>query len=147
MLAMRNKDGEIFGSVGGLAHAARIPLDTTAAAIGKFLRPEPDSSSGDDGRRIEVIPGGWRLLNHERIRAEAEAASKNAYMASYMRRKRAIEKLLKVIPPEVAEKYRNAVAAGADEAALALILQPYAKTKKWRPPMVKTAAEKAEEDK
>jgi hypothetical protein len=88
MLAMRNKDGEIFASVGGLAHQARLSPEITRKALDKFLSTEPDSSSRDDGRRIVEISGGWRLLNHEKIAAEARAASKAAYMRDYMKKKR-----------------------------------------------------------
>lgn len=93
MLALRNKDGEIFASVGGLAHQARVTKEKTAEALAKFLSPEEDSSSRDDGRRINEIPGGWRLLNHERVKLEAQAANKTSYMATYMAEKRAKEKV------------------------------------------------------
>lgn len=135
MLAMRNKDGEIYGSFGGLAHTARIPLDITAKAIKKFLAPEADSSSGDDGRRLIAIPGGWKLINHERIKAEAEAAGKNAYMAAYMRRKRAVEKILKDAPAEVVSAYDAAVERQASESELQAILTPYLKKKKTSRPV------------
>lgn len=88
MLAMRNKDGEIYGSIGGLAHQARLSVEVTRRAIDKFMAPEPDSSSRDDGRRIVEINGGWKLINHERISAEARKASKAAYMRDYMANKR-----------------------------------------------------------
>jgi hypothetical protein len=88
LLAMRNKDGEVFASIPGLAGVSRVDLAKTAAALEKFLAPEAYSSSGDDGRRLEVIPGGWRLLNHEKVKAEAAQAAKNAYMAGFMRKKR-----------------------------------------------------------
>jgi hypothetical protein len=92
LLAMRNKDGEIFASMGGLAHQSRLPVDVTKRAVDKFLLPEGDSSSRDDGRRIVEVPGGWKLLNHEKIKAEASAASRQSYMAEYMREKRLKEK-------------------------------------------------------
>ncbi len=92
MLALRNKEGEVFASVGGLAHQARVSREKTSEALAKFLKPEDDSSSRDDGRRIEEIAGGWRLLNHERIKDEAKQANKNAYMAAYMKDKRDAEK-------------------------------------------------------
>ncbi len=103
MLALRNKDGEIYASIGGLAHQARVSREKTADAIAKFLSPEDDSSSRDDGRRIEEIAGGWRLLNHERIKAEAQAASKASYMAGYMKKKRERESL-KQLPGEAANE-------------------------------------------
>ena len=90
MLAMRNKDGEILSSVPGLAHASRISLETTKAALFKFLAPDPDSTTKEhEGRRLEAISGGWRLLNHDKVQAEVSAAHKAAYMKSYMQDRRA----------------------------------------------------------
>lgn len=109
MLAMRNKDGEIFASLGGLAHQARIEPEKTRQAIRKFLMPEADSSSRDDGRRLVEIPGGWKLLNHEKIQEEAKQASKNAYMAEYMRKKRKREKIVKSLPDGGQKEYEDAV--------------------------------------
>lgn len=118
MLAMRNKDGEIFASVGGLAHQARIDPETTKRALEKFLAPEEDSSSRDDGRRIVEIPGGWRLINHERVKAEAQAANKASYMASYMAEKRAHQKRAKSLGAVGEAEYMAACKRGANEAEL-----------------------------
>lgn len=126
MLAMRNKDGEIFGSIGGLAHQSRLPVEVTKRALDKFLNPDPDSSSHEhEGRRIKEIAGGWLLLNHERIKAEAAIATKNAYMAEYMRRKRKREALVKKLPDAGMEAYLKAEAAGASEAQLDAIITEF----------------------
>lgn len=117
MLAKRNKDGEIYASVGGLAHAARVSPEKTAKAIKKFLSKEPDSSSRDDGRRIVEIPGGWRLLNHERIQREAQAAGKAAYMKTYMAKQRKQAKIAKSLGAGEAE-YLAACKAGASDQEL-----------------------------
>ena len=93
MLAMRNKDGEIFSSLPGLSHAARIGLEKTIKSVNKFLSPDPNSTTKEyEGRRIEVIDGGWRLLNHEKVKLEAQSANKAVYMKDYMKKKRANEK-------------------------------------------------------
>ena len=93
MLAKRNKDGEIFASIGGLAHASRISVEKTREALEKFKAPESDSSCSDfEGRRIEEIVGGWRLLNHDRIKEEAKEAGNAEYMREYMRKKREADK-------------------------------------------------------
>lgn len=125
LLAMRNKDGEIYASIGGLAHQARVPVDRTRKAISKFLKPEQDSSSRDDGRRIEEIEGGWRLLNHDRIKAEAAAANKSAYMAKYMRDKRAHDRRVKSMPPEGEREYIAAMDRGATESELDRIVEKH----------------------
>lgn len=121
MLALRNKDGEVFASMGGLAHQSRVSREKTAEAIAKFLKPEADSSSRDDGRRIEEIPGGWKLLNHERIKAEAQIANKHTYMANYMKEKRQREKIAKTLLAGEKE-YLAAWRRGASEEELDAIV-------------------------
>jgi len=69
MLAMTNKFGEVNASVPGLAKAAGITLEETEDALQRFLSPDKYSRTPDnEGRRIEVMEGGWRLLNHPKYR-------------------------------------------------------------------------------
>lgn len=76
MLAMADARGEVYGSVPGLARHANVTTDEARAALASFCAPDPDSRTDDnEGRRIEDIDGGWRLLNHAKyaaIRSEAE---------------------------------------------------------------------------
>lgn len=70
MLAMADSRGRVFGSIPGLANRSRVSVDAARTAINTFLSPDPDSrSSVAEGRRIEAIDGGWRLINHEKYRA------------------------------------------------------------------------------
>ncbi len=70
MLAMADKRGRVWASVPGLANRARVPIEDARAAITTFLSPDPDSRTPDyEGRRIEAIDGGWRLLNYDKYRA------------------------------------------------------------------------------
>lgn len=94
MLAAADKNGEVQGSIPGLARIAGVPIEAAREAVAKFLAPDPDSRTKDDeGRRIEVIDGGWRLLNHRKYREmasrdearEAEAKRKAAYRAKIAR--------------------------------------------------------------
>lgn len=69
MLAMKDNYQEVHAAIPGLARAANVPLKDTEAAIKKFLSPDPYSRTKDhEGRRIEEIPGGWRILNGEYYR-------------------------------------------------------------------------------
>ena len=69
LLAMADRYGRIWGSIPGLANRARITVDEARAGIESFLNPDPDSRTPDnEGRRIEKIDGGWRLLNHSKYR-------------------------------------------------------------------------------
>ena len=69
MLAMADKYGEVDASVPGLAKRAGVSREDCEDALHRFLSPDPDSRNTDhEGRRIEVIQGGWALLNHEYYR-------------------------------------------------------------------------------
>lgn len=126
MLAMRNKDGEIFSSLPGLSHAARIPIEKTLGAIKKFLSPDKLSTTQEnEGRRIIEIPGGWRLLNHEKVKAEAAQANKSAYMADYMRSKRSHEKTAKSLPTKGESEYLAAAKRGAPQSELDAIVSKH----------------------
>lgn len=72
MLAICDKNGEVQGSIPGLARIAGVPVEDCRSAIATFLAPDPDSRTKDDeGRRIEEIDGGWLLLNHRKYREMA----------------------------------------------------------------------------
>jgi hypothetical protein len=69
LLGKKDRDGIVEGSIPGLAHLARVTVEEAEAAINKFLAPDPHSRTSDyEGRRIEAIDGGWRVLNHEKYR-------------------------------------------------------------------------------
>lgn len=92
MLAISDKDGEVQGSIPGLARIAGVSVDSCRAAITKFLSPDPDSRTKDDeGRRIEEIEGGWHLLNHRKYREMATSADRTEKAA--IRQSRFREKL------------------------------------------------------
>lgn len=78
MLALADSRGCVWGSVPGLARLANISLPECEAALECFHSPDPHSrTKAHDGRRVEAIDGGWRLINHAKygaIRNEAERA-------------------------------------------------------------------------
>jgi hypothetical protein len=68
MLATADPEGFIFGSPIGLATLSRLSLDEVNASLQKLASPDPNSSDllrapGNEGRRIELVEGGWRILN------------------------------------------------------------------------------------
>src|ERR1017187_2174371 len=70
MMAMADKRGRVFGAIPGIANRARVSVSACEQAITKFLSPDHYSRSNtydpsSEGRRIEVIEGGWRLINHQ----------------------------------------------------------------------------------
>lgn len=89
MLALADKNGEVQGSVPGIARMAGVSVDAARAAIERFLAPDPDSRTRDDeGRRIEVIDGGWHLLNHKKYRDMASDADRAEKARLRQQRKR-----------------------------------------------------------
>jgi hypothetical protein len=70
-----------------LGRLANIPADQVLSAIAELEAPDPQSRTKEfDGRRIEKIPGGWRVLNYEKYRDYR--TKKQQYMATYMQHKR-----------------------------------------------------------
>jgi len=71
LLAIADRDGIVYGSRSGLMRAAMIDLDA-ADEIDPWVRlMGPDNDSSDlmrnpenEGRRIEEIPGGFRIINY-----------------------------------------------------------------------------------
>lgn len=90
MLAMADKHGRVWASVPGLANRARVPVEAVERALGIFLAPDPHSrTKAFEGRRIEAIDGGWRLLNHAKYRALRDEEDRRAKDAERQRRYRA----------------------------------------------------------
>jgi hypothetical protein len=69
MLAVSDADGIVEGSVPGLADAARVSLGECERALAVLEAPDPYSRTKTaEGRRIEPVPGGWRIINYEHHR-------------------------------------------------------------------------------
>lgn len=114
MLAMADRSGRVWGSVPGLANRARIPVEDARVAIATFLAPDPDSRTPDhEGRRIEVIDGGWRLLNHEKYRAIRDEETTLESKRNYINARRARERVEGV---EQSRSATNTVGVGRDNA-------------------------------
>lgn len=100
LLAMADRDGCVEASVPGLARRANVERTECERALAVFLAPDPDSRTREhEGRRIEAIAGGWRLLNYElyRHRASAEEAKEKA--AARKRRQRERESASRSVTP------------------------------------------------
>lgn len=93
MLAMADQKGRVMASIPGLANRARVPIEDTETAIAAFLAPDKYSRTPDnEGRRIELIDGGWRLLNHAKYRAIRDEESIKESKRNYINRRRAEER-------------------------------------------------------
>lgn len=90
MMAMADEDGIVRASVSGLSRRANVPIDDVRDALARFVAPDPDSRSSEhEGRRVERIEGGWRLLNHARYRDWGSRDSRRDYERERKRKQRA----------------------------------------------------------
>lgn len=91
MLATADSDGIVEGSVPGFASLARVTEEQMERAVEILSSPDKRSRTPDhEGRRIESVPGGWRILNYGEYRARAQG--KGAGRAPYHRQYRAKKK-------------------------------------------------------
>jgi hypothetical protein len=80
MLAMADKYGRVWGSIPGLANRARVDLPECEIALTCFLSPDPYSRTGElEGRRIEKMDGGWKLLNYDKFRSVRDEEQRKEY--------------------------------------------------------------------
>ena len=84
-------EGFVPGTIPGLSVAANVSLAETREAIDKFMAPDPDSNTQEnEGRRLEKVPHGWRILNFEYWRElakrEAEKARKRRWFNANAKR-------------------------------------------------------------
>jgi hypothetical protein len=80
ILALCDADGLVRASVPGLASVARVEIGECENALRIFENPDKYSRSTDfDGRRLERMEGGWRVLNFKRFRDEMSAEQQKDY--------------------------------------------------------------------
>jgi hypothetical protein len=90
MLAMSDRDGVVEASVPGLAWRAGVSMAEADDALLCLLSPDEHSRTPDyEGRRIEPVDGGWRLLNHAKYREKASADEQREKARVRMAAKRA----------------------------------------------------------
>jgi hypothetical protein len=73
LLALCDRDGIVYGSRTGLARIANIHAEEIEEAWACLMSPDPDSGDRvrapeNEGRRIEEVSGGYKLLNFEYYR-------------------------------------------------------------------------------
>lgn len=89
MLALSDRYGVVAASVPGLAAMANVEVEDCRRALTRFMAPDPDSRTEEhDGRRIEKIAGGWRLLNYEKYREAGRGEARREYLTRKKRESR-----------------------------------------------------------
>lgn len=125
MLAMAGPDGCVRAAVPGLTRRANLKslsdeeaLRVVEAALGRFQQPDPYSRSPDhDGRRIEVIEGGWRLLSHARIRGTRDPEVRREQNREAARRHRERQRVSQSKPPSATVSHGKQEQAHTDTEA------------------------------
>lgn len=89
MLAMADRDGFVPCSILGLAHVARVTMDECTAALTTLQEPDKHSRTTEfEGRRVQVVEGGFMLLNYERYRNERSQEERTEYLRIAKQRSR-----------------------------------------------------------
>lgn len=127
LLAMCDKDGCVYGSRGGIERAAMLNPDQCDERDPWMVLMSPDKDSSDrirapenDGRRIEEISGGFRLLNfsyYRGLRNDDDRAEQNR-QAQDRHRKRLAEAAAKQgKPPSAGVSHRQPESAHTEAEA------------------------------
>ncbi len=96
MLAMKNKDGIVEASVPGLADFAKVTIPELLEALERLKSPDEYSRTPEhEGRRIEAVEGGWRILNHLKYREKMDLEDRRMYLNQKQAEYRERQKLLK----------------------------------------------------
>jgi hypothetical protein len=94
MLALSDKNGIVPASVPGLANLARTSVEKCEEALAVLSSPDKYSRTVEfEGRRIEKVDGGWRLLNHGKYRRMLSEQERREYLATKQREYRSRSKM------------------------------------------------------
>lgn len=130
MLALKDRNGVVEGSVEWLASAARVSLDECAEAIKVLESPDSGDTSGvDEGRRIKPVRGGWQIVNHDHYRFATDTKREfwRQYQQEYRLRKSKTEPQARFKKPTLEEL----TASGLDQNNAERFLNYY-ESKGWK---------------
>jgi hypothetical protein len=83
LLLMSDANGIVDASVPGLARQANVTIEEAEAALKSFMSPDPYSRTKDyEGRRIEEVDGGWKILNYLKHRNKLSYGKRSAASSS-----------------------------------------------------------------
>lgn len=92
LLALCERDGIARCSPRGLSHQARVSQKGCDRALTVLSSPDADSRDMGDGRRIERVEGGFRILNYARVIIEGKQEDRREYMRKKKAESRARKK-------------------------------------------------------
>jgi hypothetical protein len=97
-------EGYVPATTSGVAVGARVTLEEARDALDLLESPDPDAAIDEpfEGRVIERVPRGFRVLSFEADRALAKRESQKATNRRYMRAHRAAKQATTVSPQEPA---------------------------------------------
>lgn len=93
MMAKCTLSGIVSASESAIHRMANVTVAEAEDALRVLSSPDPKSKSQEfEGRRIERVNGGYRLLNYFNYRESKTPDEKAKYMREYMRKRRAEKK-------------------------------------------------------
>ncbi len=116
MMALADMDGEVHNTIPGLARRAKVSIEACESALVAFMSPDKYSrTKAHDGRRIEEIEEGWRLLNHPKYRRMFSQEEQREKTARRTREWRDREAAAKAPSPTVTDRHRPSPAVTNDD--------------------------------
>lgn len=89
MLAITDREGIVSASIPGLAAMANVDLKDCESALARLKAPDKYSRTKEhDGRRIEDVDGGWRILNYLKYREKGRSVDRTEYFREKKREQR-----------------------------------------------------------
>lgn len=89
MLALADRDGVVEASEIGLAKASQVSNEACRTALAAFQAPDRDSKDQtNQGRRVERIRDGWRIINYEYYRDRLDKDDRKDRATERQRRSR-----------------------------------------------------------
>lgn len=94
LLCLKNEEGVVTQNLHGVARQIQIPYKKCIEALEKFKKPDPQSKTPeDDGRRVEIVPGGIKIINHEKYQQLGWTEEKRKYERERKAKQREKKKL------------------------------------------------------
>lgn len=110
ILLMKDLDGFVKATPDAIRRRSNEAQSVVDEALQKFLSPEPGQEDQPfGGRRLEKVPGGYRVLNHEKY-MEMDSSDQKRKRDRERKAKKRAESRLSADSPRVSEKFQGASA-------------------------------------